>query len=45
MDTEIKSDFIKFLINEEGNLVGVFSAGTLPVSNTMEEAININFKN
>ena len=45
MDSEMKTDFQKFLIDEEGNMVGIFSAVTEPMSRTIQETIITNFKN
>lgn len=40
IDVSIKSDFYKFLINEEGMLVGVFAPSVDPLSPEVKEALN-----
>ena len=42
MDTDIKTDFQKFLIDREGKLVGVFSKRVRPLSSAMHQAIQTN---
>jgi len=39
MDNEVKGDFQKYLINRDGNLVGVFSGKVLPMDNQLVSAI------
>jgi glutathione peroxidase len=42
MNTEVKGDFQKYLIDRNGNLVGVFSGKVLPMDNQIVSAINAN---
>jgi glutathione peroxidase len=39
MDNEVKGDFQKYLIDKDGNLVGVFSGKVLPMDNQLVSAI------
>jgi glutathione peroxidase len=39
MDNTITQDFCKFLIDTDGNLIGVFNGGVSPLSNQIESAI------
>jgi glutathione peroxidase len=39
MGEPVKADFQKYLINEQGMLIGVFSASTLPLSATIVDAV------
>ncbi len=42
MNQEVKSDFQKFLVNEQGVLIGVFAANVDPMSTSIVNAINDN---
>ena len=39
MDTKVNNDFKKYLIDKDGTILGVFSAGTSPVDNAIINAI------
>lgn len=39
MENPVKTDFYKFLVDENGRLVGAFSGSTDPMSNRVQEAI------
>lgn len=42
MDVEIMSDFQKILINNDGNIIGVFAPGVSPTDTSIVSAITIN---
>lgn len=42
MDVEIMSDFQKILINNDGNIIGVFAPGVSPTDTSIVNAITIN---
>lgn len=39
LNSEVKKDFYKYLINSEGRLIGIFSDEVSPLSNTLQSAI------
>lgn len=39
MDAKVKSDFQKYLIDKNGNIMGIFSAETNPMDSTVVEAV------
>ena len=43
MDVQVKGDFQKFLVDSEGNLVGVFSGSVLPNDTELTSAITSSF--
>lgn len=42
LDTNIKNDFYKFLVDGSGNLVGVFDTSVDPMSDAIQEVIKTN---
>ena len=45
MDTGVRGDFQKFLIGEDGNLVGVFAPAVAPLSEELMSAVRSNYSN
>ena len=43
MDSRVKSDFQKYIINRDGNLSGVFSGAVLPTDSLFKAAITATF--
>lgn len=41
MKSKVKKDFFKYLINEEGILIGIFNSKVDPMSNIMQQAIEM----
>lgn len=44
MDTRVKSDYQKFLIDPHGNLAGVFAGSVLPTDSLFREAVTASFE-